>query len=60
MIAGILGIALVSLGVAYWIRSRNEYKKALAGFTEDFTEEPKEELLTARTEDHRDSKHLHK
>lgn len=60
IVAGILGVTFVSLGVAYWIRSRHEYKRALAGFTEDFTEEPQEELLTARTEDHRDSKHLHK
>lgn len=51
IIAGILGVALVSLGVAYWIRSRHEYKKALAGFTEDFTEEPQEHLLEARTND---------
>ena len=50
IIAGILGVALVTLGVAYWIRSRNAYKKALAGFTEDFTDEPKEELLKARTD----------
>ena len=63
IIAGILGVALVALGVAYWIRSRNSYKKALAGFTEDFSEEPKEELLTARTTTHEDKNHarnLHK
>lgn len=31
IIAGVLGVTLVSLGIAYWIRSRNEYKKATAG-----------------------------
>ena len=63
IIAGILGVALVALGVAYWIRSRNSYKKALAGFTEEFSEEPKEELLTARMTTHEDKNHarnLHK
>lgn len=50
IVAGILGVVLVALGVAYWIRSRGEYKKALAGFTEDFTEEPKERLLEAKTD----------
>lgn len=52
IIAGILGVALVALGVAYWMRSRKSYKKALAGFTEDFTEEPTEELLVAKTDSH--------
>lgn len=47
IIAGILGVSLVSLGVAYWIRSRHEYKQALAGFTENFTEAPAENLLEA-------------
>ncbi len=64
VIAGILGVALVALGVAYWIRSRNEYKKALAGFTEDFTDGPKEELLEAKTDHktdvHPDQFHHHK
>ncbi len=62
IIAGILGVALVSLGVAYWIRSRNEYKKALAGFTEDFTAEPPEQLLEAKSEPAKDthSKKFHK
>ena len=55
IIAGILGVALVSLGVAYWIRSRNEYKKALAGFTEDFTEAPEEKLLEAKTDEKKDT-----
>lgn len=50
IIAGILGVALVTLGFAYWMRSRKSYKKALAGFTEDFNEEPKEHLLEARAE----------
>ncbi len=49
IIAGILGVTLITLGVAYWIRSRNAYKKALAGFSEDFHEEPHEHLLEART-----------
>lgn len=52
IIAGILGVALVTLGFAYWIRSRKSYRKALAGFTEDFKEEPTEELLVAKTESH--------
>jgi len=52
IIAGILGVALVSLGIAYWIRSRNSYKRALAGFTEDVMELPEERLLTSRTETH--------
>lgn len=52
IIAGILGVALVTLGVAYWMRSRKSYQKALAGFTEDFKEEPKEELLVAKTTEH--------
>lgn len=55
IIAGILGVALVALGVAYWIRSRNSYKKALAGFTEDFKEEPTEELLVAKNDSHHKS-----
>lgn len=59
IVAGILGVTLVSLGVAYWIRSRSEYRKALAGFTEDFTEEPQEQMLEARTHsNHAD--HFHK
>lgn len=57
IVAGILGVTLISLGVAYWIRSRNEYKKALAGFTEDFTEEPREQLLEARNSNHADNFH---
>lgn len=52
IIAGILGVALVALGFAYWMRSRKSYKKALAGFTDDFKEEPSEELLVAKTESH--------
>jgi uncharacterized repeat protein (TIGR01451 family) len=56
IIAGILGVALVALGVAYWVRSRKEYKKALAGFTEDFTHEPSEQLLEAKT-DHTEDTH---
>ena len=52
IIAGILGVTLITLGVAYWIRSRNAYKKALAGFSEDFHEEPHEHLLEARTGTH--------
>lgn len=51
IIAGILGVALVTLGVAYWIRSRKSYKKALSGFTEDANEEPTEHLLEPR-DDH--------
>lgn len=50
IIAGILGVALVALGFAYWIRSRKAYKQALAGFTEDFTEEPRDHLLEARAD----------
>lgn len=52
IVAGVMGVTLVSLGVAYWIRSRQEYRRALAGFSQDSTEEP-EHLLEART-DHRD------
>lgn len=52
IVAGILGVALVTLGFAYWMRSRKSYRKALAGFTEDFKEEPTEELLVAKTESH--------
>ncbi len=52
IIAGILGVALVTLGVAYWMRSRKAYKQALAGFTEDFKDEPVRDLLVAKTEDH--------
>ena len=50
IIAGILGVSLVSLGVAYWIRSRHEYKQALAGFASEFTEAPAERLLEAKSE----------
>lgn len=62
IIAGIMGVTLVSLGVAYWIRSRHEYKKALAGFTEDFTEEPEEPLLEARNShsNNNDAQNFHK
>lgn len=52
IVAGIFGVALVTLGFAYWMRSRKSYRKALAGFTEDFKEEPTEELLVAKTESH--------
>jgi uncharacterized repeat protein (TIGR01451 family) len=50
IIAGILGVALVSLGVAYWIRSRNEYKKVLAGSTGEAKEGRTEELLVMKSE----------
>lgn len=50
IVAGIMGVALVSLGVAYWIRSRQDYRRALAGFTNDFTEEPFEPLLEAKND----------
>lgn len=50
VVAGILGLALVSLGIAYWIRSHNHYKRALAGFTHEVTDVPEEKLLTARTD----------
>ena len=54
IIAGILGVTLVSLGAAYWIRSRQDYKRALAGFTEDFMAEPAEHLLEAKTDSQND------
>ncbi len=57
IIAGILGVALVSLGVAYWIRSRNEYREALASFNGDITGQPTEKLLSARTESGRSTTH---
>lgn len=50
IIAAVMGVTLVSLGFAYWLRSRKAYQHALAGFTEDMTELPEEKLLTARTE----------
>lgn len=50
VIVGILGIALLSLGVAYWMRSRNAYKKAVTGFSEEFTAAPQEHLLEAKNE----------
>lgn len=55
VVAGIIGVALISLGVAYWIRSRKEYKRALAGFTDDFVDGPDEKLLEARTHDRTDN-----
>jgi uncharacterized repeat protein (TIGR01451 family) len=63
IIAGILGVALVALGVAYWIRSRNSYKKALSGMSGE-VEAPKEELFTSRDDAKSDDEHharnLHK
>lgn len=64
IIAGILGVALVTLGVAYWIRSRNSYKKALAGVSDKLNDEPVEKLLVEKTESHdktdNHANHFHK
>lgn len=49
IIAAIVGVTAISLGMAYWIRSRGAYKRALAGFSEDI-DEPEVKLLTERTE----------
>lgn len=45
MIAGVLGVAMVSLGVAYWIRSRQEYRRAIAGH--EAVNEPLEGTIAA-------------
>lgn len=50
IVAGILGLALISMGVAYWIRSRNHYKHAVAGFTHHVVDLPEEKLLRSRTD----------
>jgi len=65
--AAILGVALVSLGIFYWLRSRTSYKKAVAGIVEtpvhhgDDTDDDedvvaKEALLVARKATDADNK----
>ena len=62
--AALLGVALVSLGIVYWLRSRSSYKKALAGIVEtpthhnddDEDEVAKEALLVARKATDADNK----